>query len=344
MDSEDVLICLGHDEDFLGRGGAVLSGAYFGDKVSPLSDSTNICAIGAKADLYKHIRNMLYTAVPSFVVAVIVYTVAGFVFDTQSAAGGDAANELTRQVTMAFRVSFLTLLPVVVVIAGIVTKVPPVLAMTASSIVALILGVILHGFSIESALNAAVNGFKMDMLASAGHDPAAYGDAFSKLVNRGGLYSMINAFLVIISAFMLAAALDVSGALTKIVASMLAGARSTFGLIGAAMSAGVVMIGLTSHGGVTALVVGDLFQRAFRERNLAPENLSRSMEDSVTIVEPLMPWTVSAIYMSTTLQVATPAYLPWAVFCYGGPFFSLLYAATFDRTGFGLKRLDPKDG
>jgi len=84
--------------------------------------------------------------------------------------------------------------------------------------------------------------------------------------------------------------------------------------------------------------VGGMFQKAYRQRSLAPVNLSRSLEDSVTIVEPLLPWTVSGIFMSTTLGVPTLEILPWAVFCYGGPLFSLLWAAGFDRTGLGLKR------
>ncbi len=103
------------------------------------------------------------------------------------------------------------------------------------------------------------------------------------------------------------------------------------------------MIALTSHGGVTALIVGGLFQDAYLERGLAPENLSRSLEDSVTILEPLMPWTVSAIFMATTLGVPTIEYMPWAVFCMTGWMFSLLLAATFSHTGFELKTLGDPD-
>ena len=91
---------------------------------------------------------------------------------------------------------------------------------------------------------------------------------------------------------------------------------------------------------MTALVIGGLFQPAYKERGLAPENLSRSLEDSVTITEPLMPWTVSAIFMATTLGVPTAQYAPWAVFCYGGPFFSLLIAALYRHTGFGIKAIE----
>jgi NhaC family Na+:H+ antiporter len=93
---------------------------------------------------------------------------------------------------------------------------------------------------------------------------------------------------------------------------------------------------------VTSLVIGDLYQGAYRERGLAPENLSRSLEDSVTITEPLMPWTVSAVYMATTLGVPTLAYAPWAIFCYCGPLFSLLIAALYPRTAFALPASAPE--
>ena len=150
---------------------------------------------------------------------------------------------------------------------------------------------------------------------------------------------MVNTLLVIISAFLLAGGMEVSGGLNKIIDSMLKKVKTVFSLIAVTMTSGGIMVSMTSHGGVTALIVGNLFQKAFKEHGLAPENLSRSMEDSATIVEPLMPWTVSAIFMATTLSVPTISYLPWATFCLTGPVFSLVLAAAFKRTGFGLKKL-----
>ena len=147
---------------------------------------------------------------------------------------------------------------------------------------------------------------------------------------------MANTLVVVIAAFLLAGAMDASGSLDLLVNRMLGAVRSVFGLIAATMASGATMIALTSHGGVTALVIGGLFQGAYAERGLAPENLSRSLEDSVTITEPLMPWTVSAVFMAATLGVPTLSYAPWAVFCYGGPVFSLLIAALFRRTRFGI--------
>ncbi len=154
---------------------------------------------------------------------------------------------------------------------------------------------------------------------------------------------MVGTLLLVFAAFLLAGALDASGALDVMIRRMLAAARSIFRLIAATMISGAAMVALTSHGGVTALVVGGLFQRAYKERNLAAVNLSRSLEDSVTITEPLMPWTVSAVFMANTVGVSTIEYLPWAVFCLGGPIFSLLYAALYSRWKIGIRREAPNE-
>lgn len=319
--------------------GAVISGAYLGDKMSPLSDSTNICAIGAAADLYAHIRHMLYTAVPSTLIAIAAYATVG----QRAIRSGDipdSAAALLVEMETVFSLSPWTLLPLAVVVMGIALRVSPALALAASSFVATILGVLLQGFRIESAMATAVTGFKPSMVSELGIDPASLSESFVRLLDRGGLFSMSYTLVIILAAFLLAAGMDVSGALDRLLESLLARVRSTFGLIAATMASGATMISLTSHGGVTALIVGGMFQKAYKERALAPVNLSRSLEDSVTIVEPLMPWTVSGIFMSTTLGVPTLELLPWAVFCYGGPIFSLIWAAGFDKTGFGLAKTE----
>jgi NhaC family Na+:H+ antiporter len=317
--------------------GAVVSGAYFGDKMSPLSDSTNIAAIGADAPLYAHIRHMLYTAVPSFIAALAVYALAARLAPIPGGALPESATTLLAELDRVFDLGLLVLLPPLVVVFSILRRTPAVLAITLSSLVALVIGVLLQGFTLQTALGAAVAGFRTPMVADTGADPAALGAAFSTLVQRGGLYSMATTLVVIIAAFLLAAAMDVAGALALLIDRMLAAVRSVFGLIAATMTAGATMIALTSHGGVTSLVIGGLFQRAYRDRALDTVNLSRSIEDSVTITEPLMPWTVSAVFMATTLGVATTDYAPWAVFCYGGPIFSLLIAALYRVTGFGIR-------
>jgi Na+:H+ antiporter, NhaC family len=313
--------------------GAVVSGAYFGDKMSPLSDSTNICAIAADVPLYRSIRHLLYTATPSFIACLIVFAAVSRLPSMNTGELPESARVLLSDLSRSFNLAWLTFIPVVVVLWGIMRRYPPSLSIALSSAVALAIAIAFQGVSPVDALTSAVSGARVEHLRDAGSS----GSAFLTLVQRGGLDSMAPTLIVVIAAFLLAAAMEASGALALLIGKMLAAVTSVFRLIAATMAAGATMIALTSHGGVTALLVGGLFQPAYRDRGLAPENLSRSLEDSVTITEPLMPWTVSAIFMATTLGVPTTQYAPWAVFCYGGPVFSLLIAATYRFTGFGIK-------
>lgn len=310
--------------------GAVISGAYVGDKLSPLSDSTNICAIAADVPLYPHIRHLMVTSIPSFLVCCVVYAVAGGSLAPPAGVAGKPA--LLADLQAAFTLSPWTLLPPLVVAVGLWRQAQPTLVMTLSSAVAILVGMTVQGFGLAHGLEAGVTGFKAAMLP----EGVVAGDLLRRLVERGGLYSMVGNFVVILAAFLLAAALEASGALRRILGALLAAARGVFGLIAATMAAAAVMIGLTSHNGVTALVVGELFQPVYRARGLHTKNLSRTLEDAATITEPLMPWTVSAVFMAGTVGVATLDYLPWAVFCYAGPFFSLLVAATWKFTGYGI--------
>lgn len=320
------------DAPLAATAGAIISGAYFGDKLSPLSDTTNICAMAAKANLYDHIRNMLYTAGPSFILAFTVYAIVGVFSDEMTAT--DMANEaaILNEIEAIYQFSWLTIIPAVIVIISTVRRYPAAIAMCASSVSALVVGVVAHGFSVSDAFMAAVSGFNVNMVGGS----ETFSDPLNSLLNRGGIYSMSNTVILVFIAFIFAGAMTVSGALPKILNTMLEKAQSVFGLIAATMVSGATLIGLTSHGGVTALVVGGLFQDAYKEKGLAPENLSRSLEDSVTMLDPIMPWTVSGLFMAATLGVPTLEYLPWAIFCLSGCVFSLLIAAMYARTGFGI--------
>ena len=247
----------------------------------------------------------------------------------------DSARVVQKEIGTVFNLGFLAIIPPLIAVFGMLRRYPAALVIIASSMAALAVGMISNGFGMQDALKVIVSGFNITMAGG----ETAISDATKSLLNRGGLASMTGTLLFIISAFLMAAALEVSGALQTLLNALLKRITSTFSLIAATMTAGATLISMTSHGGVTSLIVGNLFRKSYKERNLAPQNLSRSIEDSVTIVEPLLPWTVSAVFMATTLGVPTLEYAPWALFCFLGPIFSLTYAATFDRTGFGLKRL-----
>lgn len=315
--------------------GAVVSGAYFGDKMSPISDSTNISAIGAGADLYDHIAGMVYTALPSFVVAFLIYLVAGLSgsFGTGAEIPGEA-RQVQKNIAASFDLGILAFLPPAIAIAGMVRRYPAALVIFASSIVALAVGVFANGFAPPDALKAAITGFSVEMI---GGNAVSISDSTRSLLNRGGMASMAFTLLFIVSAFLMAAAMEVSGALSRLLNALLSRARSVFTLIAATMASGATLISMTSHGGVTALIVGNLFRKPFDDMQLSRRNLSRSIEDSVTIVEPLLPWTVSAVFMATTLGVPTVEYAPWAFFCFTGALFSLGIAFFYKWTGFGIR-------
>lgn len=310
--------------------GAVVSGAYFGDKLSPLSDMTNIAAIGAGAELYAHIRHMMMTSLPPTLIAIIVYAAHGAMSEAHD--GAAAAVGLRDELAGVFHLNFFAALPLAVAIAGVALRRPPALVIIASAIIAIFVGVFVQGFAPAAAVASLVTGFDISSVTTDGVSAP-----LERLLNRGGFYSMAPTLVYIIAAFILAASMEISGALGRLLEAMLSTARSAFGLVAATLAAGATMVAMTSHGGVTSLIVGGLFRQSYAAQGLAPENLSRAIEDSVTVTEPLMPWTVSALFMATTLGVATVDYFPWAIFCYLGPVFSLLIAAIYQATGWGLK-------
>ena len=316
--------------------GAVVSGAYLGDKLSPLSDMTNIAAIGAGAELYAHIRHMLWTSVPPAAIALAVYALAGAFGHAQGGNGMGDALATRDQLEQLFVLGPLPVFPLLIAVIGIVMRYPPALVILISAVTALCIGVAWQGHELASAIATFVGGFDAETIATAPLD-----GRISNLLNRGGLVSMAPTLLMVFAAFLLAAAMRVSGALDRLLEAMLARVESAFGLVAATMAAGATMVGVTSHGGVTSLVVGGLFRPAYADQGLAPENLSRALEDSVTVTEPLMPWTVSGLFMATTLGVATLDLAPWALFCWLCPVVSLFLAALYTRTGRGLKPLVP---
>ena len=307
--------------------GAVVSGAYFGDKLSPLSDMTNIAAIGAGADLYDHIRCMLWTSLPAAAIAVVTFAGLGLAGVSSGTLASSDAALIKSELVGVFDLGPLAALPLLVALVGIALRKPPALVILASSVLALIVGIFGQGFSFVGAVASFVDGFS----AAANLTGAEFTPSVENLLNRGGLMSMSGTLLFIIAAFLLAAGMKVSGAIDRLLNALLDLVQSVVSLVAAAMAAGAIMVAMTSHGGVTALIVGGLFRRPFAERDLEPQYLSRTIEDSVTVTEPLMPWTVSGVFMASTLGVPTLALAPWAVFCWLGPVTSLAAALFLAR-------------
>lgn len=313
--------------------GAVVCGAYFGDKLSPLSDMTNIVTIGAGAELYAVVRHMLWTSIPAALIALIVFAGLGAFADPAPATSAAQTAVLRDALAGIFRIGPVAAAPLLVALGGIALRKPPVLVLAASALLALAIGMLHQGFAPDQAIASAVRGFNSAATFNGTQLPASV----TTLLDRGGLMSMSGTLLFIIAAFLLAAAMRVSGALDRLIVALLATVRSVASLIAATMAAGALMVAMTSHGGVTALIVGGLFRQSYADRGLPPETLSRTMGDSVTVTEPLMPWTVSAAFMASTLGVATLDYAPWAIFCWLSPVASLVAGLWMGRAGWSQR-------
>lgn len=316
--------------------GAVVSGAYFGDKLSPLSDTTNVSALAAGAGIYEHIRHMLYTSVPSSVLAIVVFLLAGTSIDAGSV-NLDIIDDTVAELGGLFTLNPVLLLPPAVVLVGSIMRKPPLIVLFLSSATAAVLAVLVQGFSVSDTLDAAVSGFTTDMVSQDVSGP------LTELVNRGGLQSMYSSAFFVFCAFFFAAALENSGVLRLFLSRLIDRLRSTGSLVLATLLSGFTVINGTSNALVTYFLINDLYGEAYKKRNLHPTNLSRSMEDSVTLTEVLMPWTVSGAFIAGTLGVANFDFLPWAVFCWSGLVFSTLlaYLAPLTRD-FGIRRLEPE--
>ncbi|WP_252312200.1 Na+/H+ antiporter NhaC [Sinobaca sp. H24] len=315
--------------------GAVVSGAYFGDKLSPLSDTTNMSAIAAGANLYEHIQHMLYTAVPSSILAVIIFWIAGTSIDTSSEQLG-AVTEMTAALESLFSLNVILLLPALIVLIGSIMKKPPLIVLFASSITALLLAMIFQGAALADVFAAVVSGFTVDMLPQ----NIEITEDIESLLTRGGLYSMYNATFFVFCAFFFASAMEASQVLHVLLEGIISRLKSTGSLIFTTLLSGFVIINGTSNALVTYFLIKDIYGESFKKHKLHPVNLSRSMEDSVTITEALLPWTVSGVFIATTLGVGNFEFLPWAVFNWGGFIFSALLAFLAPYTNyFGIRRL-----
>lgn len=320
--------------------GAVVSGAYFGDKMSPLSDTTNLAPIAAGSKLYDHIGHMFYTTIPGCIICLIVYTIAGF-----SLAGGGAVATPEKVDTILttlegmFRFNPLVILPPIIVLYGSVRKKPTIPVMLISSVVAFFNATVFQGFSLQQCFIAAISGFSLDMVTKAGFDAAALIPDIPRLLERGGMLSMLNTVLIAFCAYGFAGTLAVTGSLDIVLNKLMKSVKSTGGLIVSTIVSCITAVFVTSNGQLSILIPGEMFSKTYIKKGLQPKNLSRTLEDSATVVEPIVPWTAAGVYMATTLGVPTLSYLPWAILCYTGVIFAIIWGFT----GFGIAKIKPGD-
>lgn len=315
--------------------GAVVSGAYFGDKLSPLSDTTNLAPIAAGSKLYDHIAHMLWTTVPGFIICCIVYTTVGLNLEGMSATTPERVTQILDALSKIFTFNPLIVLPVIIVLAGSIAKKPTIPVMLLSSTIAIFNGVVFQGFSLADCFTSAISGFKLTMVHVEGLDTTALISDVSTLLQRGGMLSMLGTVLIAFCAYGFAGTLAVTGSLDIVLNRIMTSVKSTFGLVAATIVSCLTAVFVTSNGQLSILLPGEMFRDTYIKRGLEPRNLSRTLEDSATVTEPITPWTAAGVYMATTLGVATLEYLPWAILNYTGVIFALIWAAT----GIGIMKI-----
>ncbi|MEC9195672.1 MAG: Na+/H+ antiporter NhaC [Bacteroidota bacterium] len=308
--------------------GAVISGAYFGDKLSPLSDTTNLAPAMAGSELFTHIRYMLYTTLPSIVITLLLFIVLGWSFSSS----GEVDTSLLREsIREKFYISpNLFLVPLVVIIM-IVKKTPPLLALFVGTLLGGLFAVIfqpqlLMDLSESSVLNfkaiykSIFNAITVNTQIET-NDPL-----LNELFSSGGMQGMLGTVWLIICAMVFGGVMDAIGALQAISNAFLKWAKTTFQLV-AGTAASSLTVNLTASDQYLAIVVpGKMFEQAYRDRKLAPENLSRTLEDAGTVTSVLVPWNTCGAYQSGVLGVGVAEYFIYAFFNWISPLMTLIYA------------------
>jgi len=319
--------------------GAIISGAYFGDKMSPLSDTTNLSPAIAGTDLYTHIRAMLPTTVPSILIAAAIFALMGIRSEVNAAAFDPTPALIALE--DAFNISLWTLIPLVVVLLMALKRVPAFVAIMAGALTGGIVAIILQpqhviAYANDPNLSTPLAMIKGVWAAMAWGFAATTGyPKIDDLVSRGGMQSMLMTVWLVMSAMSFGAIMDYTGALRKLLEPLVRFATNAGRLM---VSVGLTAIFLNIFAGdqYMALVLpGTIFREEFKKRNIAPQMLSRQMEDTATITSPLVPWNTCGAYMAATLGVATAAYLPFAFFNLINPILSFI----FDLVGYQIKYL-----
>jgi NhaC family Na+:H+ antiporter len=302
--------------------GAVISGAYFGDKMSPLSDTTNLAPAMAGTDLFTHIRYMAITTVPTILVTLIVF---GIISASIEPTGDADVSNLLSSIDKTFNITpWLFAVPVAVIVL-ILLKTKPLVALASGVILAAVFAFIfqpevLAGLS-DSSFSAILNSILTD--TSIATDNEKLNDLFSS----GGMNGMLWTIFLIICAMVFGGIMDGIGALARITAALLTVASTVFGLFASTVISCLGLNAIASDQYLAIVIPGKMFKKAYKDKGLAPENLSRTLEDSGTVTSVLIPWNTCGAYQSGVLGVSVADYFVYAIFNWLSPFTTLLFAA-----------------
>ena len=320
--------------------GAIISGAYFGDKMSPLSDTTNLAPAVAETDLFTHIRHMAWTTTPSLVIALILFTIIGFGAEIDTS--GDALALLQTTLDDSFNITPFALIPLLVVFYMAFKKVPPLPTILFGALLGGFVAIVLQpdavlAFAASPELTPAMAMTKGIWLALAdGYVSSTGVQEVDDLLSRGGMSSMLVTIWLILTAMAFGAVLEHSGMLMRLIRSALRAAKTTGSLIMTVVMSCIGINIVAADQYIAIVLPGKMYRAEFERRGLKPQNLSRVIEDSGTLTSALVPWNTCGAYMAATLGVPTLAYLPFAFFNLINPLISVVYGFT----GFTIKTID----
>ena len=309
--------------------GAVISGAYFGDKLSPLSDTTNLAPAVSGSDLFTHIKYLTITTVPTIIITLIILSIINFFIISN---GPTDHQSLLNSINNTFNISPLLFIVPLIVIFMIFKKTPPLIALFIGTVLGGLFAVIFQSsiinglsgdteLSFRGAYQTVLNSMTVETSIDSG-DPI-----LNDLFNSGGMKGMLNTIWLVICAMVFGGIMESIGALKKISSSLLELGKSTFSIFASTVGS-CLFINLTASDQYLSIVIpGKMFSKAYKDKNLAPENLSRTLEDSGTVTSVLIPWNTCGAYQSGILGVSVGDYFIYAIFNWLSPFMTLLVAA-----------------
>jgi NhaC family Na+:H+ antiporter len=303
--------------------GMVVSGASFGDKMSPVSDTTNLAAMSADTDLYSHIKSMMYTTVPTYIICLIAFTLVGLSYSGQTVSA-DELLQLKEHLSVEFLIGPLTLLPLLVLLVLSIKRAPAEVSMLASVAVAVVLAVVIQDRTPTEVLNSLNDGYSSNTGL----------EQLDVLLSRGGMQSMMWTMSLALLALSLGGILDRAGFVRVLMSGLLMRIKRTASLMAATIGAGIVANMSMGEGYLSIIFNAQIFKKSYEDDNLENHMLSRTLEEGATLSTSLIPWTTSGAFITGVLGMSPLEFAPWAFFNLLNPLLSIGLA----YMGFGIFR------
>ncbi|WP_049415721.1 Na+/H+ antiporter NhaC [Staphylococcus warneri] len=312
--------------------GAIIAGAVFGDKMSPLSDTTNLAALVTKVNIFSHIRSMMWTTIPASIIGLIVWFFAGLKY--QSHTNPKQIKQLLHELTQVYNINIFVWIPLIVIIACLLLKISTVPAMLISSLSALLVGTFNNHFNIVDGFKATFNGFSHTMV-----NQNHVSNSVKALIEQGGMMSMTEIIVTIFCGYAFAGIVEKAGCLNVLLKTVSKGVNSVGTLILVTVVCCLMLVFAAGVASIVIIMVGVLMKEMFEERHLSQTVLSRTLEDSSTMVLPLIPWGTSGIYYAHQLNVSVNDFFIWTVPCY----ICAIIAVIYGFTGIGIKKINKSE-